>query len=66
MKRAGFTGYFTIHSLRATTATRLFSAGIDERLIMSRTGHSSTEGVRAYKRTSMQLYELTSDVLNQM
>ena len=33
---------------------------------MSRTGHSSTEGVRAYKRSTMQLSELTSDVLNQL
>ena len=63
MKKAGFKGYFTNHSLRAT---RLFNAGIDEQLIMSRTGHSSTEGVRAYKRSTMQLCELTSDVLNQL
>ncbi len=31
---------------------------------MSRTGHSSTDGVRAYKRTSNKLKEQTSDVLN--
>ena len=31
---------------------------------MGRTGHSSTDGVRAYKRTSKKLKELTSDVLN--
>ena len=43
MKKAGFTGYFTNHS-RATTATCLFDASIDEQPIMSRTGHSSTEG----------------------
>ena len=35
MKKAGFTGYFTNHSLRATTATQLFDAGVDEQLIMS-------------------------------
>ena len=45
-------------------ATRLFEGGVDEQLIMSRTGHSSREGVRAYKRTSTKLSEVTSDVLN--
>lgn len=64
MKRAGFEGYFTNHSLRASLATRLFDAEIDEQLIMSRTGHSSTDGVRAYKRTSEKLKIITSDVLN--
>ncbi len=38
--------------------------GIDEQLIMFRTGHSSTGGVRTYKRTSEKLKELTSDALN--
>ena len=33
-------------------------------LRVSRTGHSSTDGVRAYKRTSNTLKQLTSDVLN--
>ena len=31
---------------------------------MTRTGHSSTDGVRANKRTSDKLRQLTSDVLN--
>ena len=47
-----------------TSATRLFDAEVDEQLIMTRTGHSSTDGVRAYKRTSDKLRQLTSDVLN--
>jgi integrase len=41
------------HFLRATAATRLFEAGVDdydEHLIMQRTGHSITAGVRSYKR----------------
>ena len=36
-KAAGISGHFTNHSLRATSATRIFDAGIDEQLIMSRT-----------------------------
>lgn len=43
--KAGVSGYHTNHSLRATTATRLFNSGIDEQLIMSKTGHRSVEGI---------------------
>ena len=34
-KEAGLSGYYTNHSLRATAATRLFEAGVDEQLLMS-------------------------------
>ena len=61
---AGIEGHFTNHSLRATAATRMFDAGVDEQLIMSRTGHSSTVGVRSYKRITSSLKEKTSNVLN--
>ena len=60
---AGFDGHFTNHSLRATTATRLFEAKVDEQLIMQRTGHTST-AVRSYKRVGEKLRAVTSDVLN--
>ena len=50
-KVAGFTGYFTNHSLRATAATRLYSAGVDEQLISEKTGQRSL-ALRSYKRTS--------------
>ena len=42
--KSGLTGYYTSHSLRTTTATRVFSEGVDEQLIMARTGHRSVEG----------------------
>lgn len=48
--KAGIIGRKTNHSLKATCATRLFQAGIDEQIIMAKTGHRSTKGVRAYKR----------------
>ena len=60
---AGFDGHFTNHSLRATSATRLFEAKVDEQLIMQRTGHVSS-AVRAYKRVGEKLRAVTSDVLN--
>ena len=61
---AGIKGHKNNHSLRATAATRLFHAGIDEQLIMERTGHHSIDGVRSYKRTSQRQVEVLSDVLN--
>ena len=61
---AGIDGHFTNHSLRATAATRLFEAGVDEQLIMQRTGHSTCSGVRSYKRVGEKLRAVTSDVLN--
>ena len=63
-KEAGIDGYYTNHSLRATTATRLFSAGADEQLIMERTGHRSVDGVRSYKRTSDHQQEEMLDILS--
>uniref|UniRef100_A0A1X7SSA0 Tyr recombinase domain-containing protein n=1 Tax=Amphimedon queenslandica TaxID=400682 RepID=A0A1X7SSA0_AMPQE len=45
----------TNHSLCGmTAATRLFQAGVDEQLIMKRTGHRSTDGVQIYKHISDQ------------
>ena len=63
-EKAGLQGHYTNHSLRVSTATRLFEAGVDEQLIMQRTGHSSVEGVRSYKRVGERMRTITSDVLN--
>ncbi len=60
---AGIEGFKTNHLLRATTATRLYQSGVDEQLVMERTGHRSLEGVRNYKRTSSQQKEALSDIL---
>ena len=63
-KQAGISGYKTNHSLRVTSATRLFQSGIDEQLIMSHTGHRSVDGVRSYKRISEEQKKTISSVLN--
>ena len=47
----------------ATAATRLFQKGIDEQLIMKVTGHRSIDGVRAYKRPSIEQFKEISGVL---
>ena len=61
---AGIPGYKTNHSLRATSTSRLYHSGIDEQLVMERTGHRSIDGVRSYKRTSEDQREALSDILN--
>jgi integrase len=63
-KSAGIAGHYSNHSLRATSAIRLFDAGLDEQLIMALTGHTSSAGVRSYKRVTEHLKEKTSDILN--
>ena len=45
-------------------STRLYQCGVDEQLVMERTGHQSLEGVRNYKRTSDMQRETLSDILN--
>ena len=61
---AGIGGFKTNHSLRVTSATRLFQSGVDEQLIMGRTGHRSIDGIRTYKRVSNEQKEDISHVLN--
>ncbi|KAK3705188.1 hypothetical protein QZH41_013984 [Actinostola sp. cb2023] len=47
---AGLEGNFSNHSGRVTGITRMYQAGLPEKLIMNRSGHRSIEGVRAYQR----------------
>ena len=63
-RSAGISGFKTNHSLRATSASRLYQSGVEEQQIMERTGHRSLEGVRSYKRTSDEQREALSDILN--
>jgi len=55
-------GYRTNHSLRATAATRLFDANVDEQLITEVTGHRSS-AVREYKRTSNEKRQKVSGII---
>jgi hypothetical protein len=57
-----FPGFFSNHSLRATCATRLFQAGVDEQLISKHTGHRSV-AVRSYKRPSDEQERQLSSIL---
>ena len=41
-----------------------FHAGVDEQMVMKRTGHCSVGGVRLYKRISDDQQESVSAILN--
>ncbi len=56
MSQAGKTGNYTNHSLRVTTATRMFDNGIEEQLVKEKTRYKS-DAVRSYKRMSDQIME---------
>lgn len=62
-ERAGFSGHFTNHSLRATAATRLYDAGVDEQLIAEKTRHRSS-AVRSYKRTQDAQLVKVSEIIH--
>ena len=62
-KTAGITGYKT-NQLIANNCYKLYQAGVDEQLVMERTGHRSIERVRSYKRTSDDQRRALSNVLN--
>jgi hypothetical protein len=62
MEEAQVLGFFTLHSLRATAATRLYESGYQEQTIMEVTGHQSS-AVREYKRTSDGLQARVSECL---
>ena len=60
---AGVQNRYTNHSLRATGATRLFQSGTPENVIMERSGHRSTDGVRQYERVSLDQHIAAQAVL---
>ena len=64
-QNAGISQQFTNHSLRAFGATKLFQAGVSEKLIQQRTGHRSVEALRQYERTSSaQLLDVSNAMSN--
>ena len=49
--KAGIPGFYTNHSLRSTSCTRMYDCDVDEQVIQEISGHRSLS-VRSYKRTS--------------
>ena len=60
---AGITGHKTNHSLRATGASKLFAAGVPEKIIKERTGHRSLEALHVYERTTSVQHQAVSTIL---
>ena len=56
---------YTNHSLRATAITRMFTSGIEEKIIAETSGHKSTKVLRAYERTSEQQRKHVTSIINQ-
>ncbi len=59
-REANITGFRTNHSLRATAATRLYNAGVDEQQVMEVTGHRSLDGVghtSTHRRNRKKLFQ---------
>ena len=63
MKNAGFEGHYTNHSLRRSSASRLYDAGMPKQVIQETTSHRSSDGVKAYKCTSSSLKRKASEIL---
>ena len=55
---------YTNHSLRATSASRMFADNVPEKLIAEKTGHRSLAGLRAYERTTIIQEQALSKTLN--
>ena len=62
LKSANLDGYFTNHSLRRTSATPLFQAGIDKKIVKEVTGHIS-DVLDKYQITLNKQKEEVSNVL---
>ena len=62
-KKAGLVGKFTNHSLRATSASRMYEQDIPEQVIKEITGHRS-DAVRTYKHTPDSIRQKASLTIN--
>ena len=62
-KQAGFEGKFTNHSLKATSASRMYNNNVPEQMIKEITGHQS-DCVRIYKRTSDDVRKVASETIS--
>ena len=59
----GTEGFFTNHSLRRTSTTRLFRGGVDRKLVKEFTGHSS-DAVDSYQITSDEQRKHMSNIIH--
>ena len=62
MKAAGYEGFYSGHSLRRSGGSRLFLAGMQQKLVKECTGHMS-DAVDKYQITSEEQRETISNIL---
>ena len=62
--KSGVGVHYTNHSLRATAITRMFNSGVPEKVIAENSGHRSTKALRCYEKTSEQLQQAVTKVIN--
>ncbi len=63
-KKAGLSTTYTNHSLRATSASRLFAKNVPEKIIQEKkSGHRSLSGLRAYEHTTTDQTRAVTRVL---
>ena len=62
-REAGSSEKKTNHSLRAAGVSQLFEAGVDEKIIQSRSGHRSTDALRMYERITPAQQQAVSNIL---
>jgi hypothetical protein len=63
-EKSGVGVHYTNHSLRATAITRMFNSGVPEKVIAENSGHRSTKALRCYERTSEDLQQAVTKVIN--
>ena len=63
-EKSGIGVHYTNHSLRATAITRMFNCGVPEKVIAENSGHRSTKALRCYERTSEELQQAVTKVIN--
>ena len=62
-EKGELTTKYTKHSLRATSASRMFASNVPEKVIQEKTGHGSLAGLRAYERTTTRQEQVVAKIL---
>jgi len=62
-EKGGVLGHKTNHSLQATGTTRIFEAGVPDKIIKNCTGHHSVTALHVYERPSTEQQKAVSSIL---
>ena len=62
----GLSAHYTNHSLRATSASRMFNAGVPEKIVAEVTGHKSLNALRQYERTTEVQFKAVGESISEL